>query len=181
VGVGTDSTSPPADRASGRRAIAERAILVLCLVLLIPAEVICAEASFETVGEITHWMVWMAVVGGNAFVLVLAAVSRPAAIAFALVLGLIIVPYQLVLMRRHAHVQHEAARIVAYAYETRAETGAFPGDLSGYEYERPAVERFIQGYATGADYGGFRVWYRVGTPSTSHWYSPRGGWDYYPD
>ena len=97
--------------------------------------------------------------------------SRKVALALALLLGLAIVPYQLVLVRRHSLVRAEAAQIVTYAYETKVSTGAYPASLDGYAFNRPATRKYIQGYHVGEHYGGFQVMYRVGTESTSHWYS----------
>ena len=159
----------------------EHALLLLCLAVLIPVEILCARAAFETIGEITSWQYWALVIVSNSLVLLVAIASRKVALALALLLGLAIVPYQLLLMRRHSLVRAEAARIVTYAYETKASTGAYPAGLDGYAFERPEVRKYIQGYYVGEQYGGFQVMYRVGTETTSHWYSPNGGWDYYPD
>ena len=44
----------------------------------------------------------------------------------------LLIPYQVRLMIRLYQVQAEAARIVAFAYETERTTGQFPGTLSKY-------------------------------------------------
>ncbi len=36
-------------------------------------------------------------------------------------------------------------------------------------------------YRIDPSYGGFMLSWYVGTPDTSHWYSPKTGWGYYPD
>ena len=99
----------------------------------------------------------------------------------AIVLAVVIIPYQLWLGARLLRVQSEAARIVTYAYEEHARTGAYPVDLSGYHYHDPSVRSFVQRYAAEDRHGGFQLVYRVGTENTSHWYSPKDGWAYYPD
>ncbi|MEM9378350.1 MAG: hypothetical protein AAGB93_00275 [Planctomycetota bacterium] len=160
---------------------ADRSIFAITLLLLLPLEVICAQSAFHTVGEIDHMVVWFTVAAGNLFALALAALSPKAATVAALLVGATIVPYHLGLIRRHSLVRHEASRIVAFAYEAKAQSGAFPSDLVAFEYERPSVARYIQHYGTDAQAGGFMVTYCVGTPTTSHWYTPNGGWQYYPD
>ncbi|MEM1451858.1 MAG: hypothetical protein AAF726_17850 [Planctomycetota bacterium] len=160
---------------------ADRRIFALTLLLLLPLEVICAQSAFHTLGEIDHMVVWSGVVAGNLFALALAA-FRPRAGAIAAVLvGLAIIPQHLGLIRRHSLVRHEATRIVAFAYEAKARSGAFPEDLAEFEYERPSVARYVQHYGADEEAGGFMVTYCVGTPTTSHWYTPKGGWQYYPD
>lgn len=78
-------------------------------------------------------------------------------------------------------VQAEVTRIVAYAYETRAETDTFPNDLSAYTYRDPATAPFVQGYTLSENGHHFMIHYRIGTESTSHWYDSSTGWGYYPD
>jgi len=165
----------------GQDVIREIALLGLLMALLVPVEVMCAQAAFETIGDITSYLYWVLVIVGNCVVILTAVGSRTLAGTLALLLGLAIIPYQIALVRRHARVQTEAARIVAYAYETKVQTGEYPQDLSGYTYRDPKMSRFIQRYEASPESGGFRVVYRVGTETTSHWYSPKDGWLYYPD
>ncbi|MFC1805706.1 hypothetical protein ACFL09_01840 [Planctomycetota bacterium] len=169
------------EEGKGRELMRESALLGLLLLLLVPVELLCAQAAFETIGEISRGLYWVLAIAGNCVVILTAVRSRAVAGTLALLLGLAIIPYEIVLMHRHARVQTEAARIVAYAYETKLDTGEYPTDLSGYVYEHPETSRFIQGYHAGSQHGGFQVVYRVGTESTSHWYSPKDGWSYYPD
>ena len=164
-----------------RTLLSESAFLMLLLLLLVPVELLCAQAAFETLGEIDSGLYWVVTIGGNCAVILVAIRSRTVAATLAVLLGLAIIPYQIVLMHRHARVQAEASRIVAYAYETKANTGRYPMDLSEYSYQHPETSKFIQGYYTGPQQGGFQVVYRVGTKSTSHRYSPKDGWSYYPD
>ncbi|MEM9799414.1 MAG: hypothetical protein AAGA20_03745 [Planctomycetota bacterium] len=153
----------------------------MTLLALLPLEALCAQAAFHTLGEVDQIGVWFAVVAGNVFALALAVFSARAATIAAILVGVAIVPYHVGLIRRHSLVRHEASRIVAFAYEAKAETGAFPESLDGYAYERPGVARYVQHYRADEEVGGFCVMYFVGTPTTSHWYTPKGGWQYYPD
>ena len=63
--------------------------------------------------------------------------------------GLCIIPDQFSLMVRLYQVQAEAARIVAFVYETERTTGQFPGTLSKYTYDNPEMTEFIQSYQCG--------------------------------
>jgi len=155
------------------------AVLILILALLEAASVIIA---YHTLGEIPRLLYGLIVAAGNLGIVLLAWRSRQAAAVAALLLALAIVPYQATLTVRLHRVQAEAARIVAYAYEQRLQAGQFPADLSDYDFRDAVVRPFIQSYAHNeTDCGGFCLFYRVGTESTSHSYSPRNGWGYYPD
>ena len=156
-------------------------MLGLLLLLLIPLEVSCAKSAFETIGEISSGVCWSVCIAGNGLTLILAVYWRFAAALVAILTGLCIIPYQVSLMVRFYEVQAEAARIVTFAYETERTTGQFPGTLSQYTYDNPDMSEFIQSYQSGQQFGGFQLFYRVGTESISHWYSPKDGWSYYPD
>lgn len=153
--------------------------LILVLALL---EAACVTIAYHTLGEIPRFLYGLIVAAGNLGILLLAWRNRWAAAFAALLLALAIVPYQTVLAVRLCRVQAEAAHIVAYAYEQRLQAGQFPADLTGYTFGDAAMRPFIQGYQRdAAACGGFCLFYRVGTESTSHSYSPRNGWGYYPD
>lgn len=155
------------------------AALILLLALLEAASV---YAAYHTLGEIARLLYGLIAAAGNLGVLLLARRKRRAAALAALLLALAVVPYQAALAVRLHRVQGEAARIVAYAYEQRLQTGAYPADLTGYPFHDAAMRPFIQGYQRNeAECGGFCLFYRVGAESTSHSYSPRNGWGYYPD
>jgi len=153
---------------------------VFLLIVLVPLEAACACLAYETVGEITSILYFLAI-GLNLGFVVLALRSPKAAATGVLVLGLLIVPYQLVLGRRLLLVEREVAGIVAYAWRTKCETGIYPLDLSGYEWRDPTIKPYIQDYRLDEAPEGFTVTWRIGTENTSHWYSSSSGWGYYPD
>jgi hypothetical protein len=151
------------------------------LLVALPIEVYCARLAFHTLGEVISAILLLAV-GLNIFPIALYALRyRVAAIVAALAIVVAIVPYQLILGERLLELQMEASHVVAYAYETQARTGEFPPDLTTYHFTNPDLRDHFEEYQTGAEHGGFAVRYWVGTRSTSHWYSPRTGWGYYPD
>lgn len=155
------------------------AALITVLALLEAASVYVA---YHTLGANPCLLYGLIVVAGNLGVLLLARRSRRTAAVAALLLALAVVPYQSALAARLHRVQAEAARIVSYAYERRLRAGAYPADLAGYAFQDAAMRPFTQGYQRDeAECGGFCLLYRVGTESTSHSYSPRNGWGYYPD
>ncbi len=150
-------------------------------IVLLGLEMWCAYAAFETIGVVTSALYWAVVITANSMVVAACFLNRPTATALVVLLALLIIPYQCLLMVRHAHVREEAKSIVAFVSETKARTGTFPEDLTSYEFKRPRVSKYIQQYSVGEQHGGFIVTYCVGTEQTSHWYSPKSGWDYYPD
>jgi hypothetical protein len=148
--------------------------------MAVSVELVCAQLAYETLGEVDRGIYWM-VIALNLPLLVLALWRMPAAGVGVLILALIIVPYQVVLADRLWRVQNEAAQIVHYVQQERLANGSYPADLSGYVYRDPDMARYIQAYQLSAERGGFLLTYRVGTVNTSHSYSPRHGWQYYPD
>ena len=96
------------------RLLIEWGLLALLLVLLVPVELLCAEAAFETLGMIDSGFYWMLTIVGNGAVLFIATRNRVAAAAFAILLGLGIIPYQVILMDRLSRVQVEAAGALAF-------------------------------------------------------------------
>lgn len=59
------------------------------------------------------------------------------------------------------------------------QTGEFPADLAQYQFHDAAMRLFIQLYRRDETVSsGFHPFYRVGTESTSHSYSPEDGGGY---
>ena len=158
----------------------EIALFALLVGILVPLEVICARLAYETLGEITSLLYFIAI-GLNLIFIVLAFYSRTLATLGIMLLALAIIPYQLFLGDRLVRVQGEASRIVTYVYEEKIDTGHYPLTLANYEFNDPHVAPFIQTYRVEADGQGFSLFYRVGTENTSHSYISQVGWGYYPD
>ena len=159
----------------------ERIICGLLFLCLLPLETVCAHLSaFETIGEIESRLYFFATAIN--IPLAVLAWKKPLIAAIAsVILAAAIVPYQLALANRLIDVQAEATRIVGFAYRAKADTGSFPSDLTGYSFANPDVARFFQEYRRFLKTDGFQLVYRIGTESTSHWYSTKTGWGYYPD
>ncbi len=157
--------------------------LVLWVVLaltVIALEAVSAQLAYETLGAIASSLYWLAM-AINLPLLLMAFRSRLASAVGILLLGLVLIPYQFALAERLWRVETEATRIVAFAYENRIAGAVFPASLAGYAFNDPATRPYIQEYRPDSASGGFILCYRVGTESTSHCYSPREGWTYYPD
>ncbi|MBN2471902.1 MAG: hypothetical protein JXN59_14360 [Anaerolineae bacterium] len=154
---------------------------ILLLAILIPLEVFCALLAYETLGEVMSGTYIVGIILLNGLLVALFFRHRAAAMLGVLGVALLIVPYQVVLADRLIRVQAEATRIVAYAYETRAETGDYPADLIGYTFTDTDMQPYIQSYTLSDDGSDFTVYYFVGSDTASHWYGSDTGWDYYPD
>lgn len=157
----------------------ERALALLVLAILVPLEILAGRLAYETLGELDSAFLLMAV--GLNLPIALLALWKPLPSAVAgVILGLLLIPEQVILGQRLVKVQREVTAIVGYAYNVRAATGRFPENLDGYTPRDEANLRWVQAYRL-LESGDFMVLYRVGTPNTSHWYSSAGGWGYYPD
>ena len=147
--------------------------------LLVPLELFCARLAFETLGEVTSLLYFIAL-SLNLILVLLAFRNRLLAAVGLILLALAIIPYQLYLGDRLYRVQAEASRIVTYVYEQKIHTGNYPPNLANYRFNDSKMEPFIQSYH-GDEEHGFSLFYRVGTESTSHSYISEIGWGYYPD
>lgn len=154
---------------------------ILLLAILLPLEVFCALLAYETLGEVMSGTYMVGIILLNGLLVALFFRHRSAALLGALIVALLIVPYQIVLGDRLIRVQAEATRIVAYAYETRADSGEYPADLTGYAFTDTDMQPYIQSYTRSDDGRDFSVFYFVGTETAPHWYESDTGWDYYPD
>jgi len=152
---------------------------IIFLTSVILLERFCAGLAFHTIGGIESFL-YYSVICLNIIPIILYAVKfKRTAVALILLLSLWLVPEQLYLGYRYIQLQDEAHAIVEYVYKTKVQTGSYPQDLSGYKFKNPHLKKHIQEYRAEDD--DFRLRYYVGTTSTSHSYSPEGGWFYYPD
>jgi hypothetical protein len=158
----------------------ETLLFILLMAVIVPLEVVCAFLAYETLCEIASALYFLAL-GVNLLFVLLALRSRSLAALGAVVLALLIIPYQVLLGQRLLRVQAEAARIVAFVYEHRLNSGEYPPDLDGYVFNDPEMKKYVQAYSLDQSRGGFVLCYRVGTETASHWYDADNGWGYYPD
>jgi len=149
--------------------------------ILVPLELFCASLAYETIGEITSRLYFLGIIPLNLLFIALFFRFQKTAMLGVVALALIIIPYQLLLGTRLLRIQAETVRIVAYVYEEKEKTGAYPVDLSAYTFQDAHIQPFIQGYRLDPLKEHFIVYFRVGTDTTSHWYSSETGWGYYPD
>lgn len=91
------------------------------------------------------------------------------------------VPRQLVLTTRLEHLRHETTRIVAYLEQQRAMTGSYPGDLSGYRFQRQELAEYIKYWPETRPGQYFVDYHPIKDAGIQHWYCPAKGWGYYDD
>lgn len=153
---------------------------IIFLTGVVLMERFCAVLAFHTIGEVCSWLYHIVVIWLNAIPMILYAVKfRKTAVAVVLALALLLIPNQLFLGYRFIQLQAEAHAIVEYVYETKAQTGSYPKDLSEYEFKNPHLEKHIQRYKP--EDNSFMLTYYVESSDTSHWYDSKNGWHYYPD
>ena len=169
--------------------IINQPFLYLPIFFLIILEVFCAKLAFETLGEIDS-SIYYFVVALNLIPLALLMLNKQKQLAIGLILliGLLIIPYQLYLGHKLIYLKEEAANITAYLYEEKVSKNAYPADLSGYTFSYPKLQKHFtytrwDGKGSHQYPGGyFHLQYYVGTKSTSHYYySYIKTWHYYPD
>lgn len=156
-----------------------RAIFLILLCVLVALELISAALAFETLGEVFRTY-YLAAIALNILFVFLAFRYLRVATAGAVVLALLIIPYQFWLGFRLWQLQNEAAAIVTYVYEQRLATEEYPAALDGYSFSNASLASHFR-YQVDASDCEFRIDYHVGTSNTSHSYCPAFGWSYYPD
>lgn len=154
--------------------------MIILLLTLVVIEIFCAHLAFETIGEITSVMYYLAVtINIIPLVLILIKKHKWFAMNIMLILGVIIIPYQFYLVNISLQLKEEAANITAYAYEKKIESNIFPENLSEYEFTFPNLQEHFR-YAGKDDK--FDLSYYVATKNTSHFYIfITKKWGYYPD
>lgn len=160
------------------------------------AELLCAMLAYFTLGDLASFAYFFGVIILNSIVVALSFRYRTAAVVGAVVVALLVIPYQVMLGHRWLIVQEEADRLVTYVYEQRTSNGYFPANLSDYQFRNAHARPFIQGnylvlrgyFATdeqGRSYyvegKGFELCYWVGIKGIPHCYTPATGWRYYSD
>ncbi len=157
-----------------------RVLFALLAVTLVALEAMSALLAYETIGAVTSTLYWLAI-GINVVFFVLAMRKPMLAATGMVLLALVMVPYQVTLAQRLWRVQSEATQIAGWSYEQKLANGDFPATLAAYRYRDPDTRTYIQEFRPDTAAGGFVVCYYVGSASTSHCYSPKNGWTYYPD
>ncbi len=144
----------------------------------------CAGAgiAFETIGEVVSGLLvvltCVALVASTcAFLLKL----RRTAIGIVLLVALLIVPYQAYLAVRGSFLKWEADSLIVHLEAQRKILGEFPANITGYQFGNANNARHFT-YQRHDSRMGYTLWWWIGTPTASHWYStPPGEWGYYPD
>lgn len=152
------------------------------LVGLLLLDCVSVVLAYHTIGEVISGLYLVAIALAHVAALGVALVNRRAALITAATITVLALPFQLFLGVRWWRIHREAERIIAYAEDHRQQTGAYPTSLTEYAYHDRYAQSFFRDYQlsrrSSSDYS---LSYRIGTPSTSHTYSPRNGWSYYAD
>lgn len=154
----------------------------LILVGLLALDCAAAGFAFHTISAVVSGFYFLLIALVHVALLGVALMSRRSALIGAIAIAVLVIPFQLFLGVRWWRVHGEAERIIAYAENHRRETGAYPISLTDYSYRDGYTKSFVQDYGLSRrSLSDYHLSYRIGTPSTSHTYSPRTGWSYYAD
>jgi len=170
--AGLSASRPAATRA----ALSSFVAAVVCVGLL---EAMAAAIAWHTRGEIHRGLRDAAILLNLAWLAAYGLGWRRLAVMGVLALGLVLVPWELMLGMRWLALRSEAERIVSHVTNEWRATGRKPKDLAGYQFRHPELVPHII-YFPGRT-GSFQVEYWVASPTTSHSYSPEQGWQYHPD
>ena len=171
----------------GWRAAARRDWTVILFALLLGVAAAAVLLAYYTVGEVRQcacYLVYGCIVPVAACYLVRP--GRATRLAWAgttLILTLLLVPPQVILVKRWINLRAEVRSISAWATQHQATFGQYPQSLTRYNWSRPAHRQRIT-WSTRVDVTGstqFTIGHWIQQPGISHWYSSDTGWGYYPD
>ena len=153
--------------------------VLLYAALFLVVELICVGFVWVTVGEVASGLYSFALIAGN-LIVVASVVFRRRWLTLTLLILLVSLtcPYPVWLRIRLSMLEAEAQRIIGYAEGVRSQTGAYPASLAGYGYRsqwRAAHFTYTAGVSE------FRLCWWAENRGVSHWYTPSGGFGYYPD
>lgn len=98
-----------------------------------------------------------------------------------IVLGLIIIPKQLILTQKYILEKEEGANIANHIYQQKILTGRFPENLDNYTFMFPNLKNDFSYNKESED--DFIILFSVGSKNTSHYFRHSRGdkWSYYDD
>jgi hypothetical protein len=106
--------------------------------------------------------------------------SPRSALVGALTLGLLIIPYQLVLLDRLTRLNTEVMRLADARLRLQAQGKPAPLTLNDRELSNPRLRKWID-YQVDENGRDFVFYYFVVDRGISHSYDSKTGWFYYPD
>jgi hypothetical protein len=163
---------PPAPRA----VISWPLLLALSGVILGTA-CLMARNTIYTEGEVMEGFYRLSI-GVVAAMLLLGLFNRNLTAWMILVCGGALILWQANQTRRWGMLHEDVLGIVAHANHERAEKGAYPATLEGYQFQHPEFRDYI-GYTM--QEGKLYIGYHLNDPGISYWYREDSGFGYYPD
>lgn len=151
---------------------------VILLTLFILEIVACCYAYY-TLGEVKQFF-YILIISLNIIPLLLY-LYRIKIISFVigLIIGLILIPHQILLVVKWFELKKESSMIIEYIYRYQKENGEFPESISDYDFENYQLTDNFSYYIDSKD---FVIQYYIGTKGTTHsYYHKSGKWGYYPD
>jgi len=122
---------------------------------------------------------------------------KKSALLILILIGVIIVPENLILNTRLLKLKEECSNIILFAYQNKINNGSFPKNLKEYQFKYPELKEHIEYTAKFTNHSEdkeyikdhFGLEYHVGTKNTSHILmksdyfdnSQYIQWYYYPD
>jgi hypothetical protein len=157
-----------------------RVIFLLAGVVLLPTEFYCVVSALETQGEVIQGLLWM-LLWLNVVWMALFWWFPRLALGGLFAMGLLIMPYQVLLLDRLTRLNAEITRLVDSRLRLRTEGQPVPSTLDDYKFSDPQLRRFIGSYGVDENGRDFYISFFVVDPGISHSYNSKTGWFYYPD
>ena len=151
----------------------------LILITIVVLEIIACYFAYYTVGEVKQFFCILIFTLNIIPLLFYFFRKKRASLVFAVIIGLLLIPYQTFLVVKWQQLKRESSTLVEYIYEHQKNNGDFPKNISDYEFKNLKLSSNFR-YRISSR--GFELHYFVGTKGTTHfYYHTVGKWAYYPD
>lgn len=154
-----------------------RIFVILLMLVLAGTETLLFHNTLYTEGEIMQ-SIYGFLVFLNIPVLALAIWRPRIGMWFAVALGALLLPWQGYMNRKWALIHEEIIAVIRHIDARKESTGRYPSTLDDYTYRSPWVKAHVDYHTTE---GSYKILYFMDNLGIHYWYSPQGGFGYYPD
>ncbi|MHB0756885.1 hypothetical protein [Polaribacter sp. M15] len=151
----------------------------IILITLVLFEIISCYYAYYTLGEVKQF-IFILILSLNIISFLLYHYKlKIISLVVAIIIGLVIIPYQSLLVSKWFELKKESSMLVEYLHSYKRKNGEFPENISDYTFQNQKLTSNFSYYINSND---FRLHYYIGTKGTTHfYYNNVGKWEYYPD
>lgn len=149
-----------------------------CVLLLL--EIVACYFAYYTLGEVKQMLLIFLFLLNTISILLYFFKIKIISFVFAFIIGLMLIPNQILLLTKWTQLKKESSEIRNYVYEYKEANKKFPENILNYSFKNKNLSNYFSYYKD--DKQNFRLQYYIGTKGTTHFYKHNlDEWEYYPD